>query len=44
MATLLNMFRQIANGTIEYDKDDIIPNIDKFLSSFPVKKDPESSR
>lgn len=39
MATLLNMFRQIANGTIEYDKDDIIPNIDKFLSSFPVKKD-----
>lgn len=44
MATLLNIFRQIANGTIEYDKDDIIPNIDKFLSSFPVKKDPESSR
>lgn len=44
MATLLNIFRQIANGTIEYDKDDIIPNIDKFLSSFPVRKDPESSR
>lgn len=36
---MLNMFRQIANGTIKYDKDDIIPNIDKFLSSFPVKKD-----
>lgn len=41
---MLDMLRQIANGTIKYDKDDIIPNIDKFLSSFPVKKDPESSR
>lgn len=43
-STLINFILRIANGTIEYDKDDIIPNIDKFLSSFPVKKDPESSR
>ena len=38
-STLINFILRIANGTIEYDKDDIIPNIDKFLSSFPVKKD-----
>ncbi len=36
---LLNMFRQIATGYIEYDKSDLLPNIDKLLSSFPVKKD-----
>lgn len=36
---LLNMFRQIATGYIEYDKNDLLPNIDKLLSSFPVKKD-----
>ena len=36
---LLNMFRQIATGYIEYDKSDLLPNIDKLLSSFTVKKD-----
>lgn len=36
---LLNMVRQIATGSIEYDKSDLLPNIDKLLSSFPVKKD-----
>lgn len=36
---LLNMFRQIATGSIEYDKSDLLPNIDKLLSSFPVKKE-----
>lgn len=30
---------QIANGNMEYDKDDFLPNIDKLLSSFPIKKD-----
>ena len=30
------MFR-IANGTMKYDKDDILPNVDKLLSSFPIK-------
>lgn len=36
---LLNMFRQIATGYIEYDKSDLLPNIDKLLSSFPIKKE-----
>lgn len=36
---LLNMFRQIATGYIEYDKNDLLPNIDKLLSSFPIKKE-----
>lgn len=36
---LLNMFRQIATGSIEYDKSDLLPNIDKLLSSFPIKKE-----
>lgn len=30
---------QIANGKMEYDKDDIFSNVDKLLSSFPIKKD-----
>ena len=30
---------QIANGNMEYNKDDILPNVDKLLSSFPTKKD-----
>ena len=30
---------QIANGKMEYDKDDILSNVDKLLSSFPIKKD-----
>lgn len=33
---LLNMFRQIAVGTIKYDKNDLLPNIDKFLSTLPI--------
>lgn len=36
---LLNMFRQIATGSIEYDKSDLLPNIDKLLSSFPIKEE-----
>jgi transcriptional regulator with XRE-family HTH domain len=35
----LNLIRQIAVGTIQYDKADILPNVDKLLSSFPIKKD-----
>lgn len=40
---LINMLRQIASGSIKYDKDDLLPNIDKFLASFPVKKDNKKS-
>ena len=43
-STLINFMFRIANGNMEYDKEDLLPNIDKLLSSFPVKKDPESSR
>lgn len=34
---LINIMRQIAVGTIKYDKDDLLPNIDEWLSSLPVK-------
>lgn len=30
---------QIANGNMEYNKDDILSNVDKLLSSFPIEKD-----
>lgn len=40
---LINMLRQIASGSIKYDKDDLLPNIDKFLASLPVKKDNKKS-
>lgn len=36
---LINMVWQIAAGKIKYDKSDLLPNIDKLLSSFPIKKD-----
>lgn len=40
---IINMLRQIASGSIKYDKDDLLPNIDKFLASLPVKKDNKKS-
>ncbi|MEE6704442.1 helix-turn-helix transcriptional regulator [Limosilactobacillus reuteri] len=36
---LINMIWQIATGRIKYDKNDLLPNIDKFLSSFPIKEE-----
>ncbi|WP_143448956.1 helix-turn-helix domain-containing protein [Limosilactobacillus reuteri] len=36
-STLINFMFRIANGTMKYDKDDILPNVDKLLSSFPIK-------
>lgn len=36
--TFLNTLRLIADGTIEYHKNDTLHDIDKFLSSLPVKK------
>lgn len=42
--TIILSLWQIATGEMKYDKNDFLPSIDKFLSSFPVKKDPESSR
>lgn len=38
-SALINFMLRIANGNMEYDKEDLLPNIDKLLSSFPVKKD-----
>ena len=37
-STLINFMLRIANGNMEYDKEDLLPNIDKLLSSFPIKK------
>lgn len=34
---LINMVWQIAAGKIKYDKNDVLTNLDKWLSSFPVK-------
>lgn len=34
---LINMIWQIAAGKIKYDKNDVLTNLDKWLSSFPVK-------
>lgn len=42
--TIILSLWQIATGEMKYDKNDFLPSIDKLLSSFPVKKDPESSR
>lgn len=36
---LINMIWQIAAGKIKYDKNDLLPNIDKLLSSFPIKEE-----
>lgn len=36
---LINMVWQIAAGKIKYDKNDLLPNIDKLLSSFPIKEE-----
>lgn len=36
---LTNMVWQIAAGKIKYDKNDLLPNIDKLLSSFPIKEE-----
>ena len=36
---LINMVWQIAAGKIKYDKSDLLPNIDKLLSSFPIKEE-----
>lgn len=38
-STLINFMFRIANGNMEYDKEDLLPNIDKLLSSFPIKKE-----
>lgn len=35
---IITLMSQVANGNMEYDKEDILPNIDRLLSSFPVKK------
>lgn len=36
-STLINFMLRIANGTMKYDRDDLLPNIDEWLSSLPVK-------
>lgn len=33
----VNIMWQIATGRIKYDKNDVLTNLDKWLSSFPVK-------
>lgn len=33
----VNVMWQIATGRIKYDKNDVLTNLDKWLSSFPVK-------
>lgn len=38
-SALINFMLRIANGNMEYDKEDLLPNIDKLLSSFPIKKE-----
>lgn len=35
---IITLISQVANGDIEYNKEDILPDIDRLLSSFPVKK------
>lgn len=39
---LVNMFWQIAEGYIKYDKKDILGGVDELLSSFPINKDDEN--
>lgn len=36
LAVIINELRQIAVGTIKYNKNDLLPNIDKFLSTLPI--------
>lgn len=36
---IITLMSQVANGNMEYDKEDILPNIDKLLSSFPIKEE-----
>lgn len=36
---IITLMSQVANGNMEYDKEDLLPNIDKLLSSFPIKKE-----
>lgn len=44
-ATIINGMFQIANGNIEYDKQDVLNVLDPLLSSFPVdNKDSNSSK
>lgn len=40
-STLINFMFRIANGTQKYDRDDLLPNIDKWLSTLPVKDNKE---
>ena len=35
---IITLMSQVANGNIEYNKDDVLTDIDRLLSSFPVKK------
>lgn len=35
---IITLISQVANGDIEYNKEDILPDINRLLSSFPVKK------
>lgn len=37
--TMTHLIRFIAIGEAKYDKKDFLPNVDKLLSSFPIKKD-----
>lgn len=38
-ASIIVSMWQIANGNMEYDKNDVLSNVDKLLSSFPIEKD-----
>lgn len=37
--TWTSIIKELAAGTLEYDREFVLSNIDKLLSSFPVKKD-----
>lgn len=41
-SAMVNILKLIAYGSMEYDADDTLPNIDKLLSSFPIKNSSES--
>lgn len=40
-STLISFMLRIANGTMKYDRDDLLPNIDEWLSALPVKDNKE---
>lgn len=40
--SFINIIWQIAVGKMKYDKDDVLTNVDKLLSSFPIKNSSES--